>query len=324
MNDEIMVSVCCTAYNHEKYIRQCLDGFVMQETNFKYEVIISDDASTDTTAEIIREYEEKYPEIIKPIYLQENQYSKGVNITFRYLYPNAKGRYIALCEGDDFWTDPLKLQKQVDTLEANPTCHMCVSKVMCVSENGTDYIGTHPSFNINGGIIKSGTVLSYVLNQYTFQTSSYLFRTDDIRNYMNPIPKFREISPVGDLCYLMYFCKLGDIFYIEDAMSCYRVGSAGSWTKALMQNREKVKEHNCRMIDVIREYDTFTEGRFHEICESGIWSRLNLNSDSKQEFRELVKYNPAIFNKQPLKRKCRVYLGAYCQPLYKLYYKLFG
>lgn len=94
MNDEIMVSVICTAYNHEKYIRQCLDGFVMQKTNFKYEVIVHDDASTDNTAEIIREYEKKYPEIIKPIYQKENQYSKGVSIG-KIIYPLCQGKYLA-------------------------------------------------------------------------------------------------------------------------------------------------------------------------------------------------------------------------------------
>lgn len=114
-----LVSIICITYNHEPYIRQCLDGFMMQKTNFRFEVLIHDDASTDNTANIIREYEAKYPDIIKPIYQKENQYSKGVKIGQTYLYPNAKGKYIAECEGDDYWTDPLKLQKQVDVLEVN-------------------------------------------------------------------------------------------------------------------------------------------------------------------------------------------------------------
>ncbi len=118
--ESLLVSICCLAYNHEPYIRQCLDGFMMQKTNFSFEVLIHDDASTDKTADIIREYEVKYPAIIKPIYQIENQYSKGVGVTRVYQFPRAQGKYIALCEGDDYWTDPLKLQKQVDFLEANP------------------------------------------------------------------------------------------------------------------------------------------------------------------------------------------------------------
>ena len=89
--EEIMVSVFCTAYNHGKYIRDCLEGFVKQKTNFKFEVLINDDASTDNTASIIREYEKKYPDIIKPIYQKENQYSKGISIYRQILVPEASG-----------------------------------------------------------------------------------------------------------------------------------------------------------------------------------------------------------------------------------------
>lgn len=121
-----LVSIFTLTYNHAPYIRQCLDGFLMQKTNFVFEVIINDDASTDGTTEIIREYEAKYPDIIKPIYHSENRYSKGERGFWnRYCLPKSRGKYIALCEGDDYWIDPLKLQKQVDFLEANPEYGMC-------------------------------------------------------------------------------------------------------------------------------------------------------------------------------------------------------
>ena len=122
---EPLVSICCLCYNHEPYIRECLEGFMMQKTNFAFEVLIHDDASTDKSAEIIREYEAKYPDIIKPIYQTENQYSKGVGVTRVYQFPRAKGKYIAMCEGDDYWTDPYKLQKQVGFLEANEDYSIC-------------------------------------------------------------------------------------------------------------------------------------------------------------------------------------------------------
>lgn len=101
-----LVSICCLTFNHEPYIRECLDGFLMQKTNFPFEVLIHDDASTDHTADIIREYEVQYPNIIKPIYQNENQYSKGVRVTWTFQFPRAKGKYIAMCEGDDYWTAP--------------------------------------------------------------------------------------------------------------------------------------------------------------------------------------------------------------------------
>ena len=117
-DNNIMVSICCITYNQEKFIRQALDGFLMQKTNFKYEIIIHDDASTDNTANIILEYEKKYPDIIKPIYQTENQYSKGKKPTL-ITYKAAQGKYIALCEGDDYWIDENKLQLQVDYMEKN-------------------------------------------------------------------------------------------------------------------------------------------------------------------------------------------------------------
>ena len=119
MEDRIVVSICCLVYNHEKYIAECLDSFLMQKTNFVYEILIHDDASTDETAKIVREYEKKFPDIIKPIYQTKNQYSNGVRPSVSFQFPRARGEYIAICEGDDYWTDPLKLQKQVNFLERN-------------------------------------------------------------------------------------------------------------------------------------------------------------------------------------------------------------
>ena len=98
----IGVSIICTAFNHEKYIRQCLDSFVMQKTDFVFEVLVNDDCSTDHTADIIREYEEKYPRLIHAVYQKKNLYSQHISIIGKVLLPCAKGKYIALCEGDDY------------------------------------------------------------------------------------------------------------------------------------------------------------------------------------------------------------------------------
>ena len=113
MQTEMMVSVICLAYNHGKYVRETLEGFVSQKTDFPFEVIVHDDASTDNTADIIREYEKKYPDIIKPIYQVQNQYSQKVDIYKEFELPRMSGKYVAFCEGDDYWSDPYKLQKQV-------------------------------------------------------------------------------------------------------------------------------------------------------------------------------------------------------------------
>ena len=121
-----LVSISCITFNHAGFIRDALEGFLMQKTTFPFEILIHDDASSDGTADIIREYEKQYPGLIFPVYQTENQYSKGVRRLFaRFIYPHARGKYIAFCEGDDYWTDPLKLQKQVDFLETNKEYVMC-------------------------------------------------------------------------------------------------------------------------------------------------------------------------------------------------------
>ena len=132
-----LVSVSCTTYNHVAYIRQCLDPILSQQTNFPFEIVIHDDASTDGTKEIIEEYVAKYPGVIHPIFQKENQYSKGIRgLPSRYNYPRCRGKYIAICEGDDYWTDPLQLQKQVDFLEAHEDYVMTYHDMDLVDQHG--------------------------------------------------------------------------------------------------------------------------------------------------------------------------------------------
>lgn len=133
MDDTIipLVSVCCLTYNHEQYIKQCLDGILMQKTNFPFEVLIHDDASQDGTQRVIKEYEKSNPDIICPFFQTNNQYSLGKGfVGLGIMFTNARGKYIALCEGDDYWTDPMKLQKQVDFLESHPEYSMCFHNAM--------------------------------------------------------------------------------------------------------------------------------------------------------------------------------------------------
>ena len=141
MNDEIKVSINCITYNHQEYIEEAIQSFLMQKTDFKYEILIHDDASTDSTQDIIRKYQEMYPDIIKPYFQKENQLSKGVRrINYKFNHTKSKGKYIALCEGDDYWTDPYKLQKQVDFMEENQNCTLCAHAVdeACHPPNLTD------------------------------------------------------------------------------------------------------------------------------------------------------------------------------------------
>jgi glycosyltransferase involved in cell wall biosynthesis len=137
-----VVSICCTTYNHKNYIEDAMKSFLMQETDFPFEILIRDDASCDGTTNIIKNYVEKYPNIIKMILEKENTFSKGIK-PMPELYKIAQGDYIAICEGDDYWTDSKKLQLQKDFLEENKEYVLAFTSVEAFNEHGIvdDYIG---------------------------------------------------------------------------------------------------------------------------------------------------------------------------------------
>lgn len=215
-DNSIVVSISCITYNHAPYIRQCIDGFLMQQTNFAFEVLIHDDASTDGTTEIIKEYEAKYPEIIKPIYEEENQWVKGRRGSAVFNFPRAKGKYIALCEGDDYWTDPLKLQKQVDFLEDNPNYVMCSHCYDTLIEPSGKLIEN----TRQGGF--SYSISNYVRGEWGCSTLSTVFRLTCIKKLPYPI----EI----DVCLFYAILKQGDGYCMKDIMSVYRIHNQGVWS----------------------------------------------------------------------------------------------
>lgn len=321
------VSVLCTAYNHEKYIRKCLDGFVMQKTDFKFEVIVHDDASTDNTAEIIREYERKYPEIIKPIYQTVNQFSKKVPIIKKYMLPKAEGKYIALCEGDDFWTDKLKLQKQFDALEANENCNLCVCTVRDANEDGTPMKTTHPSKRFESCVFDTQEFLKVALKEYAFQTSSYFLRKETYADFFYNPPEYKLIAPVGDWPTLLYCTQKGGIYYINDEMSCYRRNAIGSLTTDMKDaNVIKQKKYYSGMIDMIESFDQCTDMKYHEECEL---FRIRFQKyyydclKSERNFKDVLnkKYR-SFFRQESFKDKLYIRVSVYCPFITKLYNKI--
>ena len=218
------ISVLVTTYNHITYIRQALEGFISQKTNFPFEVLIHDDASTDGTVSVIKEYQKKYPDIIKPVYQKENQWSKGIDVFKTFLYPQIKSQYVALCEGDDYWTDPLKLQKQVDFLDAHPECSICFHPVKVVWEDKSqkDRIFPTPSFRFR----KKITTLQDLLKHNYIQTNSVVYRWRFHKDSLNLIPD--DILP-GDYFLHLLHAQTGKIGFIDDVMAVYRKHAGGLW-----------------------------------------------------------------------------------------------
>lgn len=326
MSNKIMVSVLCTAYNHEKYIRQCLDGFIMQKTNFTYEVIIHDDASTDRTVDIIREYEAKYPNIIKPIYQTENQYSQHIPITKNYLLPKVQGKYLAWCEGDDYWTDEYKLQKQYDLMEMNPDCHMCVHRVQDVNEDGSLADMQRPWFALDSGIVAPRNFVYYVAVYHVpFQTSSVFARTTDYQQYLSKEIKFRNISNVGDFPLHLYFGQLGNNYYLDDTMSCYREMSIGSWSERYAKGgKERERKQTEINIGMLKAFDKYTNGQYHDI----IAQRTNPYDfsifEEEKNYKAMLQIQYRKYLRTfPIKRRLFVFLQAYFPHTYPLTHKVY-
>lgn len=212
LDNQIVVSIRCLTYNHAPYIRQCLDGFVMQKTNFRFEAIVHDDASTDGTQDIIREYEKKYPDIIKPIYEVENQYRKG---TLRAIMDNAvseSSKYIAICEGDDYWTDPYKLQKQVDYLDGHPKCGLVWAKARCYYQNKGKFKGTT-------GHYMSGYYDMFV--NYGITPMTCMYTRSAIEGYFEFVKGQKWL--LGDSPLFLYIAHDHDIHFMDEVVGVYRI-----------------------------------------------------------------------------------------------------
>mgnify|MGYP006055355413 CR=1 FL=1 len=251
--ENILVSIHCATYNHEKYIVDAIESFLMQKTTFKYEILIHDDASTDRTADIIREYEKQYPNLIKAIYQTKNQYSQGKSISTINL-KRAQGKYIALCEGDDYWTDPYKLQKQLDYMESHPECSLCV----------------HGGYIVNGIEKKMQTKHRPSRRNKIFTVEEViggggsLFLTNSMfypKEYGNIRPPFFDIAPVGDYPTAISLSLLGSVYYIDEFMSAYRTGVINSWT-ALNTSTEKQLVHYSKIAAMLDEIDQYTKGKY--------------------------------------------------------------
>lgn len=213
-NETPLVSICCLTYNMEKYIRQTLESFLMQSTTFPFEIIIHDDASTDNTREIIEEYASKYPAIIKTILQEENMHSKsGFNFQYTDVFPNAIGKYIAYCDGDDYWIDPLKLQKQVDYLESNPDYGLVHTKAVIYSE-------AKMIFKDIGGFRFDD--FEELITECTAVHSTSCYSNDLLKQYIKEVkPQKRTHWTSNDFPMWLWFIQNSKVKLLDDITTVY-------------------------------------------------------------------------------------------------------
>ena len=253
------VSIICCTYNHEPYIRNALNSILEQRTNFPIEILIHDDASTDNTAAIIKEYEKAYPDMIKPIYQTDNQYSKGIDVQ-QINYERARGKYIAICNGDDFWIDEYKLQRQYDYLEKTKHCMLSVhaGKIVAAdSKQVTDicspskmnrFYSTRELIDGDGGL---------------FITNSMFFRAHIVKNRPSLFIKL----PVTDYVLILYLSLFGQVHYMRDVMSCHRVSTSNTSSTTQVASR-KDKESFIEIGEWLLQFDEWTNYSFHDAIEA--------------------------------------------------------
>lgn len=221
MNKAPLLAIRCLTYNHEPYIRQCLEGFIIQKTSFPFIAIVHDDASTDKTAEIIEEYALKYPDIIKPILEKENQYSKHDGSLGRILnnaIPESV-KYIAMCEGDDYWIDPNKLQKQVDFLESNPEFGMVYGKVHT-------WLQEENKFGKSFG--KKAHTFEELVRYNTIPTLTVVLKYNLQQQYLDEIDPVTKNWKMGDYPMWLYISKVSKIGFIDEYLGTYRINTVSA------------------------------------------------------------------------------------------------
>lgn len=265
MEDNIQVSICCLTYNHRDYIRQAIDGFLMQKANFNYEIIIHDDASTDGTVDILKEYQGKYTEKIRLLLQEENQTTKGIVITRNFLFPQVRGKYIAYCEGDDFWTYDGKLQEQYDLMEAHPEISACYHDAIMWSQSDDRImlnVINHPS-----GYISDEDVICTTKGWYP--TASIFMRTE----YIKEQPVF-TIS-TGDELWRNYLACRGKLYYINKAWSVYRQFANGAWNTKYRKDKELALNHFKNIILYLKEFNQYSQGRFEKYLKKRVFLGVN-------------------------------------------------
>ena len=308
-----LVSICCITYNQEKYIAHTLESFLMQQTHFLFEILVHDDASTDRTPEIIKQYQELYPGLIKPILQTENQLSQGIEIDYVHNFTRATGQYVAYCEGDDYWTDPNKLQKQVDFMEENPQVSACIHADKTINEDGNRLIGERRAFSKNHFL----TMSEVIHLDGKFAQNSMLFRTKHVQE--NMLPDWYFDAPVSDYPLLLFLGLKGEIYYMNEIMSAYRRAALNSWTRTIYLVAEKREKHYKELRRTLTEFDEYTDYAYTEAVQQQIFHDefilLITNKDLKK-IKSSTYHNS--YQRLPITQKIKLHISYYVPITLKL------
>ncbi|MBZ9610294.1 glycosyltransferase [Rheinheimera maricola] len=252
---ELKVSICCICHNQEKYLAQALDSFLQQKTDFAFEIVVHDDASTDGSSDIIRQYANRYPRLIKPVFQTENQYRQGRQISANFVWPKARGKYLALCEGDDFWCDSSKLARQIAVLERMPDVDICFHPSIELYPDGKQIqacnMGNKARIIDFAQVVRGGGGF--------IPTAAIVVR----RVVVQQLPAWFQNVPVGDYYLQMLAAKRGGAAYLPQVMCCYRREADNSWSISTQHwSEHKIAKVSQAHIKVLTQFQAECAAEF--------------------------------------------------------------
>ncbi len=288
-----LVSVFMLAYNHEKWISKAIEGVINQKTNFKFKLYIHDDCSCDKTREIIIEYARQYPDLIELVLADENRYSQGIRVSLEIMAPIAQGKYVALCEGDDYWIDCNKLQKQIDYFENHTHCTLIFSNAKVIDTNDNN-LGNFFPLNVWNDREINNKIQSKKEENFSIEemilldfvpTASLVFK----KEIYSELGNFKKII---DIVYRLVATSQGYAHYFPNIFVAYRTGNENSASGSIQKSPVKLKENFYNLhCEILSEFDLHTNKKYHEIIQKEKERKLLLYKLKTGKIKDVIKNN---------------------------------
>lgn len=321
LSAEPVVSILCITFNQIDYIADALDSFLAQDIDVPVEILVNDDCSTDGTTDVLLDYQRRRPDVFRIVTHEENQYSLGFSPMGQFLVPLARGRFIAMCEGDDYWTDPTKLSRQLKVMQERPEIAACV--------HANDNVQAATKHRISTVRYAQGdcmiSLADITSRSQCYATNSLFVRAEAMRAYHES--SFFGLRADGDHKMLVHFGLIGGgIYYLDRVMSAYRVLSKNSVNRSMLLGGDTsgvAKRKHDNRVELLQLADNETNGAYHDAIERGIDCIHYAYYRDIRDLRTLRRRWPERLKAEGFLAKVDLYLYTYARPLHKLALKVY-